>query len=93
MRKYFNYSNYGNDLYLTKADAMLFTSGGDKSGDVDFLLSKPSIQKQVLNWNEDSLRKELGEYGAWSEEELENHAENLKRFVWLSASNIAEELN
>jgi len=92
MKKYFNYPNYGNDLYLTKEDVIRFGGVGDKSEEVDFLLSQPYIKKQVLKWNKTALKNELKEYGAWSKDELKNHTENIRIFIWVSASNIAEEL-
>jgi hypothetical protein len=39
-----------------------------------------------------SLRAELREYGAWNEEELSNHEDNLARILWIACGNIREEL-
>jgi hypothetical protein len=45
-----------------------------------------------LDIDPEALREELREYGAWSDEELADHEENLRRIVWLAAGNIREEL-
>ncbi len=36
------------------------------------------------------LRDELSEYGAWNDEELSSHAENLKRALWLACLDAQE---
>jgi hypothetical protein len=40
----------------------------------------------------EDLKTELKEYGAWNDEELSDHDENLKRIVWIAAGNIQEGL-
>lgn len=36
------------------------------------------------------LKDELKEYGAWNDEELSDHAENLKRALWLACLDAQE---
>jgi hypothetical protein len=36
------------------------------------------------------LAKELKEYGAWDFEQLQNHKQNLLRWVWISCADISE---
>ena len=36
------------------------------------------------------IRAELGEYGAWDDDELSNDAANRRRILWLAAGNISE---
>lgn len=36
------------------------------------------------------LAHELGEYGAWEEEDLQDHDLNLARIVWLAAGDLQE---
>lgn len=56
----------------------------------------PRIREQVksdgfLNGPcESSIRRELKEYGAWSEDELKDDRANWNRIVWIAAHNIAE---
>lgn len=39
----------------------------------------------------ESIRRELREYGSWSEEELKDDEQNWHRLVWIAAGNIAED--
>lgn len=40
----------------------------------------------------ESVRKELSEYGAWSDDELANDSKNWERLVWLMAWDICDDL-
>jgi len=91
MKTRYNSSNYGNDLRLTLKDANLCTHPGDCENDVKGIMNKPYIKKQLAALDKDQLKKELGEYGAWDDEELNDHEQNLVRWVWLSAGDISEE--
>lgn len=90
MKTLYNYSNYSNDLRLTRKDAESATHSGDCEGDVIILMEKKYIKKQLDLLNPDNLKKELSEYGAWNDEELSNHNDNIKRWVWISAGDIVE---
>lgn len=39
------------------------------------------------------IRAELKECGAWSEEELQDNNQNVRRILWIAAGNIQEELS
>jgi hypothetical protein len=39
----------------------------------------------------ESIRQDLKEYGAWSDEELQDDEENLKRYLWTLSGDIQEE--
>lgn len=60
------------------------------SCDHDVAVWAPKI-KRPKSCNEEILRAELKEYGAWDAEELANDAANWRRIVWIAAGNIAEE--
>jgi len=90
MKTRWNYSNYGNNLALTLVDAESCSHSGDCSFSVDDVMNKRYIKKQLANIDKNDLAKELKEYGAWDEIELKDHAANLKRWLWLSANDIAE---
>jgi hypothetical protein len=92
MKTLFNYSNYGNDLKITRKDANFCSGSGDMGENVKQVMSKPYIKKQLTNINPEKLIKELREYGAWDDTELTNHPENLKRWVWISCCDISERL-
>lgn len=92
MRTLPNYSNYNNNLRLTRLDAMACGYSGDCTADVIRVMKKPYVKKQLALINPENLVKELKEYGAWSYEDLLNHSDNLERFVWLSACDITENI-
>jgi len=93
MKKLWNYSIYGNDLKLTRNDAEKCSHSGDCQNDVLEVMKKPYVTKQLKAINHTQLRKELKEYGAWSESELHNLENNLMRWVWISAADIIERLH
>lgn len=92
MKTLWNYSNYGNDLKLTRNDANACTHSGPCDDDVNSIMTKPYIKKQLSALNPKTLAKELKEYGAWNTAELSSHTDNLIRWVWISAGDIAERL-
>jgi hypothetical protein len=92
MRTHWNYTNYGNDLKLTRTDANVCSHSGPCDDDVNGVMNKPYIKKQLEALDPVQLVKELKEYGAWDEIELANHKENLMRWVWISAGDISERL-
>jgi uncharacterized Fe-S cluster protein YjdI len=93
MKTRWNYSNYGNDLRLTFADAKKCSHSGECTADVMEVMKKPYVRKQLATLNQDKLLSELSDYGAWDEIELSNHPENLMRWVWISAGDIVERAN
>ena len=90
MKTLYNYSNYGNDLRLTRKDAESVSHSGDCEGDVLTVMEKPYVKKQLALLEPSNLMRELYEYGAWSEDELLNHQDNLMRWVWISGGDIVE---
>ena len=90
MKTLWNASNYGNDLKLTMSDAKSVCHSGACDDDVDYLMTKPYVIRQLAQINPEQLRKELYEYGAWDDDELADHNENLKRWVWISGRDIVE---
>jgi len=85
-----NYSNYGNDLNITKNDAASCSHSGDCQNDVQFLMQLPKIKKQLDKLNPEQLKKELSEDGAWDDEQLQDHQDNLMRWLWISCCDITE---
>ena len=68
MKPVYNSSNYGNDLRLTKADALTGCHSGACDSSIAFLRQKPYIRKQLATLDPDQLRKELKDYGAWTKQ-------------------------
>lgn len=48
------------------------------------------LQDYNIECYEQDVRKYLKHFGAWSESELENHEDNLKRLVWLACLECRE---
>jgi hypothetical protein len=90
MKTLYNYSNYGNDLRITRSDANFCSQSGDCESMVIQVMNKPYIKRQLQTLDPAKLAKELKEYGTWDFEELQNHEQNLIRWVWLSCSDIVE---
>ena len=65
---------------------------GDCEADVKRWLEDPELKKELSEISPDQLKQELDEYGAWSEEELKSHADNLQRILWLAAGNLMDEM-
>lgn len=90
MKTLWNSTNYNNDLKLTRSDAEACSCSGDNEDAVNNAMAKPYLKKQLDALDPAQLAKELREFGAWDEVQLSNHADNLQRWVWISAGDIAE---
>lgn len=84
----FNYLKDG--LELSDEVVAFCSHSGDCEADVRRCMQLPKVKEQLDNMNRESLRKELEEYGAWDDEELDNHEDNKMRILWLAAGDIAE---
>ena len=79
------------ELNLTKAQARMCAHPGDCESDVKFLLLwGKAIKRQVKRLDPGVLAKVLKEYGAWSETELLDHAQNVRRLMWIAAGDISD---
>lgn len=91
MRTLDNYPNYNNcDLSLTSRDVNLIAQSGRNDDAVAFVKSKRYVKRQLKQIDPVSLSKELREHGAWDDEQLQDHEENLTRWIWMSAWDISE---
>jgi hypothetical protein len=79
------------ELRMTLAQAKSASHQGRCDEDVQALSEVPAIAKQLAAIDPATLRAELREYGAWSDEELSHHAANLQRILWLAAGDICDE--
>jgi hypothetical protein len=93
MNTHYNFSNYGNDLRLKPQDIENCSGSGDVTQAVKEVSQMPYVKKQTAKFEPTQLRKELKEYGAWDEDELNNHQENIQRWIWLSACDISERMH
>ena len=80
------------ELNITKAQVLGAYHWGAMDDDIAALAKVPGIARQLKKLDPDQVRAELAEYGAWNEEELQDHAENLQRVLWLAVCDIWENL-
>jgi hypothetical protein len=78
------------EIEMTKNEAHIGYHSGDCEAGVRHLLSLPKIKRQLRKINDDDLRTALRGYGAWSEEELNNRADNEMRIIWDAACKIID---
>lgn len=90
MKTLWNYSNWNNDLRLTRKDANICYHSGDCQQGIEEVINKPYVKKQLLKLDATTLKTELNEYGTWDADELESHKDNLMRWVWISACDILD---
>ena len=75
---------------MTRAQAESCSHSGRCDDDVAALSQVPAIARQLKKIDPATLRDELSEYGAWDAAELADHGQNLQRFLWLMAGDIAD---
>ena len=80
------------ELNITKAQVLATWHQGAMDDDIAALAKVPRIARQLKKLDPEQVRAELAEYGAWNEEELQDHAENLQRVLWCGVCDIWEEL-
>jgi len=88
MQAPFNYIT--ESLNITKAVANECSKSGNNEYSVNYYMNLPKYRKQLDKLNKESVRAELNDLGAWEDDELENHEDNLQRLFWLSCGNISD---
>ena len=78
------------EINITKNQAIKGYHSGQCDKDIAELRQTPAIKRQLAKIDKDLLIEELKHWGAWSNEELQNHDENLDRFLWLACADIVE---
>lgn len=79
------------ELQMTLQQAESCAHPGDCLHDVEELAAMPHIQRQRKKIDPDLIRQELKEYGAYSEEDLQDDDMNWVRILWIGANDISEE--
>jgi hypothetical protein len=92
MKTLFASFNYIPEISLTRKDAEQCSHSGDCLPDVKEVIKKPYVQKQLKALDPEKLKTELKQYGAWSDEELQDMNKNYERIIWSAANDITEEL-
>lgn len=72
------------------SDAETLASRGESIGTVKRMREESFYENQLQEIKPENLRKVLREYGAWDDQELENHDENLNRILWIAGCDVAE---
>lgn len=78
------------EIEMTLKQANEIYHQGQCYEDVVYLSKNENIAKQINEIHPIALRNELKEYGAWDEEQLKDHEENLLRLLWIRAGDIIE---
>ena len=78
-------------IELTIEEARSAAHQGPCDIDVRALSEVEHIAKQLDAIGADEIREEIGEIGAWDEEELKDDDENRQRLLWIACGHIVEE--
>lgn len=78
------------ELNITKNDAINCSHPGPCDSDVLQLSDKPYIKRQLAKIDKELLVDILVEYGAWDDEQLADHDQNIQRLLWIAAGDIAD---
>lgn len=81
------------ELELTADDARCGSHQGPCDDDIADLRRVPYIRDQLDKFGPALLAEELKEWGAWDENELADHDQNLSRILWLACGGIVDELH
>ena len=87
---------YWNDSYgfielnITKAQAHTGHHQGPCDSDIKKLRNIPAIKRQLNRLDPVKVRDVLREYGAWDDDELSDHDDNLDRLLWIACGDIVE---
>lgn len=80
------------ELEVPREFLELIPEMGDAQDSLDAILDNTSYLKYLSHIDAQKLRLELEDYGAWDEQELGDHTENIKRFLWVKALDYKERL-
>jgi hypothetical protein len=78
------------ELQMTVEQASSVNHPGQCDDEVLVLSQHPLIVEQIGKIDKDVLAKVLREYGAWDDEQLKDHDENIQRLVWIAGCDIDE---
>ena len=87
------YVNIGSmGLNITKNQAAFGSHQGDCDETIKQLSEVPAIKRQLSKIDKAALKAALKEYGAWDEEELNNHEQNKQRVLWMACGDINDKI-
>ena len=76
------------DITKSEADSAIHPGACDEG--ILALSLTPRIKRQTKKLDVKKLREVLYEYGAWTDDELQDHEENIQRILWIACGNIVE---
>lgn len=79
------------EIALSHVDVNLICVSGSNDIQVQTVLKKPYVKRQLKLISNDTLIKELEGYGAWDDVELQDYAANCARIIWIAAWSINDE--
>lgn len=89
---YFTTSSGKIELMIKLSDADLCSVGGrDAEPYVLELLQESYIENQLIKLDPQTVKEELAEYGAWDDQELNNHERNITRLIWIACGDVSEQ--
>jgi hypothetical protein len=78
------------ELGIPVKDALAIARPGNADAAVLALSRRPMMRRQLFCVEPSLLRAEPREYGAWTDTELRDHAQNQQRLLWIAACDVAE---
>ena len=78
------------ELQITKRQAKSCSHPGKCDADVAELRKVPAIKRQLDRLDPSLVAECLREYGAWDDDELSDHDQNLTRLLWVACCDITE---
>jgi hypothetical protein len=86
------YFNYIGSITLPLDVVRNCSHSGPCDEDVKRAMVLPEVKAELADIDPEQLRKELCEYGAWDDQQLAIHSDNLERILWIAAGNISDEM-
>ena len=80
------------ELNITKKQAHIGYHQGQCDNDIKDLRNVPVIKRQLYKLKPDVVVHVLKDYGAWDDDDLSNHDDNLDRLLWIACGDIVENL-
>lgn len=80
------------ELLLKKDDVMSGFHPGDCADDICAIAKESYISDQLNALDNEAVRKELTDYGSWSDSDLADHEENKRRLLWVACGDIFDNL-
>jgi len=78
------------ELNIPQGLASIGYHSGACDSDIEELMEMGSIKAQLSGIAPQVLSEELREFGAWDDEELSNHSDNLARILWIACGDLVD---